>query len=150
MCFNPVNPVNLTPSLHPKALAKLYRGKVITGCQESGSCDVSLDVLWSFKRIDSTSMKVFIKFIKQVSQTRCCCTHIEVKSCKWIYLTILCVCMLVREYVLMVSMAIWPVVQTILDAMQTIRVLPEETNVIGPSRPENEFNLTLLLVFIIF
>lgn len=52
--------------------------------------------------------------------------------------------------VLMVSMVIHQVVLMIFDAPQTIRLFPIETNVIGPSRGENEFNLTLLLVFIIF
>lgn len=38
----------------------------------------------------------------------------------------------------------------IFDAPQTIRVVPVETNIIGPSRGENEFNLILLLGFIFF
>ena len=52
--------------------------------------------------------------------------------------------------VLMVSMVIWQVVLMIFDAPQTIRLFPIEPTVIGPNRGENEFNLTLLLVFIIF
>ena len=56
----------------------------------------------------------------------------------------MCVC------VLMVSMVIRQVVLMIFDAPQTIRLFPIESDVIGPNRGENEFNLTLLLVFIIF
>lgn len=49
----------------------------------------------------------------------------------------------------MVSMVIWQVILMIFDAPQTIRLFPIEPNVIGPNRGENEFNLTLLLAFII-
>lgn len=63
-------------------------------------------------------------------------------------------CVLKREFdttsVLMVSMVIWQVVLMIFDAPQTIRLFPIEPTVIAPNRGENEFNLTLLLVFIIF
>lgn len=48
-----------------------------------------------------------------------------------------------------VSMVIWQVVLMIFDAPRTIRLFPIELDVIGPNRGENEFNLTLLLVFII-
>lgn len=48
-----------------------------------------------------------------------------------------------------VSMVIWQVVLMIFDAPRTIRLFPIELDVIGPNRGENEFNLTLLLVFLI-
>lgn len=48
-----------------------------------------------------------------------------------------------------VSMVIWQVVLMIFDAPRTIRLFPIVLDVIGPNRGENEFNLTLLLVFII-
>lgn len=51
---------------------------------------------------------------------------------------------------LMVSMAIWLLVLMIFDTPQTMRPFPIGPGVIGPNRGENEFNLTLLLVFIIF
>lgn len=51
---------------------------------------------------------------------------------------------------LMVSMAIWLLVLMIFDAPQTMRLFPIGPGIIGPNRGENEFNLTLLLVFIIF
>ncbi len=63
--------------------------------------------------------------------------------------TKLCVCLCIKVYVMMVSMVIWQVVLIIFDAPQTIRVFPIESNVIGLNRGENEFNLTLLIVFII-
>lgn len=47
----------------------------------------------------------------------------------------------------MVTIAIQQVVLMIFDA---IRLFPIDSNVIGPNRGENEFNLTLLLEFIIF
>lgn len=50
----------------------------------------------------------------------------------------------------MVTIAIQQVVLMIFDAPQTIRLFPIDSNVIGPNRGENEFNLTLLLEFIIF
>lgn len=50
----------------------------------------------------------------------------------------------------MVTIAIQQVVLMIFDAPQTIRLFPIDSNVIGPNRGENEFNLTLLLELIIF
>lgn len=50
----------------------------------------------------------------------------------------------------MVTIAIQQVVLMIFDAPQTIRLFPIDSNVIGPNRGENEFNLTLLLEFIIY
>lgn len=50
----------------------------------------------------------------------------------------------------MVTIAIQQVVLMIFDAPQTIRLFPIDSNVIGLNRGENEFNLTLLLEFIIF
>lgn len=63
-----------------------------------------------------------------------------------------CVCVHMCENVnsLMVTIAIQQVVLMIFDAPQTIMPFPIDSNVIGPNRGENEFNLTLLLEFIIF
>lgn len=50
---------------------------------------------------------------------------------------------------LTVSMAIWLLVLMIFDAPQTMTPFPIGPGLIGHNRGENEFNLTLLLVFII-
>lgn len=50
----------------------------------------------------------------------------------------------------LVTVARQDVVLMISDAPQTARLFPKESDVIGPNRGENEFNLTLLLEFIIF